>query len=95
MAQVELARAAVADLDEFVRTHSPPPDTRERVRDCLEPHQRFPRLGPELAGRWQGFRFILGPWRWMLLVYVFDEDRDRAVVVTVQDPRTSTAATGQ
>ena len=95
MAQVELARAAVADLDEFVRTHSLPPDTRERVRDCLEPLQRFSRLGPELAGHWQGFWFILGPWRWMLLVYVFDEDRDRVVVVTVQDPRTSTAATGQ
>jgi plasmid stabilization system protein ParE len=95
VAQVQLARAAVADLDELVRTLSLPGDTRERVRDVLEPLQQFPRLGPELAGRWEGFRFILGPWRWMLLVYVFDEDRDRVVVVTVQDARTSTVATGQ
>jgi plasmid stabilization system protein ParE len=95
VAQVELARAAVADLDELVRTHSLPHDTRERVRSCLEPLRQFPRLGPELAGRWEGFRFILGPWRWMLLVYVFDEDRDRVVVVTVQDATTSTAATGK
>lgn len=95
MAEVELARAAVADLDELVRSHSLPPDTRQRVRDVLEPLQRFPRLGAELAGRWEGFRFILGPWRWMLLVYVLDEDRDRVVVVMVQDGRTSTAATGQ
>jgi plasmid stabilization system protein ParE len=95
VAQVELARAAVADLEMLVQTHSLPRDTRQRVRDVLEPLQRFPRLGAELAGRWEGFRFILGPWRWMLLVYVFDEDRDRVVVVTVQDARTSTAATGQ
>lgn len=95
MAQVELARAAVADLDDLVRTHSLPRDARERVRDTLEPLQQFPRLGPELAGRWEGFRFILGPWRWMLLVYILDEDRDRVVVITVQDARTSTAATGQ
>jgi plasmid stabilization system protein ParE len=95
VAHVELARAAVADLDELVRTHSLPRDTRERVRDILEPLRQFPRLGPELTGRWEGFRFILGPWRWMLLVYTFEEDRDRVVVVTVQDARTSTAATGQ
>jgi plasmid stabilization system protein ParE len=95
VAQVELARAAVAELEELVRTHSLAPDTRQRVRDVLEPLQRFPRLGAELTGRWEGFRFILGPWRWMLLVYVFDEDRDRVVVVTVQDARTSTAATGR
>jgi plasmid stabilization system protein ParE len=95
VAQVELARAAVADLDALVRTHSLPGDTRQRVRDVLEPLQQFPRLGPELTGRWEGFRFILGPWRWMLLVYVFDENRDRVAVVTVQDARTSIAATGQ
>jgi hypothetical protein len=28
----------------------------------------------------------------MVLVYVFDEDRDRVVVATVQEARTSTAA---
>ena len=94
MAQVELARAAVEDLGRLVRTHSLPGDTRERVRILLEPLGRFPRLGPELTGRWNGFRFILGPWRWMLLVYVFDVERDRVTIVTIQDARTSSAATG-
>jgi len=94
VAQVELARAAVADLNRLVRTHSQPPDTRERVRTALEPLRDFPRLGPELAGRWEGFRFILGPWRWMLLAYVFDEARDRVVIVTIQDALPSSAATG-
>lgn len=92
MAQVELARAAVADLDRLIRTHSLPSDTRDRVRTPLEALGRFPRLGPELTGRWEGFRFILGPWRWMLLVYVFDERQDRVVIVTIQDARTSSAA---
>jgi len=50
-------------------------------------------MGPELGGRWEGFRFLLGPWRWLLLVYVFIEAEDRAVVVTIQDARSSTAAT--
>ena len=95
MARVELARAAVADLDRLILTHSLPDDTRERVRTALEPLRHFPRLGPELAGRWEGFRFILGPWRWMLLVYVFDKGRDRVVIVTIQDTRTSSAATGE
>jgi len=95
VAQVELARAAVADLDRLVRTHSLPSDTRDRVRAALEPLRHYPRLGPELAGRWGGFRFLLGPWRWMLLVCAFDPIRDRVVVVTIQDARTSSAATGE
>ena len=94
MAQVELALAAVEDLDRLVLTHSLPADTRQRVRKTLEPLRQFPRLGPEFTGRWEGFRFILGPWRWMLLVYTFDEARDRVVIVTIQDARTSRAATG-
>lgn len=94
MAQVELARAALEDLDRLVLTHSLPDGTRQRVRKTLEPLRQFPRLGPELTGRWEGFRFILGPWRWMLLVYTVDEAHDRVVIVTIQDARTSRAATG-
>jgi plasmid stabilization system protein ParE len=94
VAQIELARAAAEDLDRLILTHSLPPDTRQRVRTSLEPLRQFPRLGPELAGRWEGFRFLLGPWRWMLLVYIFDEARDRVTIVTIQDARTSSAATG-
>lgn len=93
MAQVGLARAAVEDLDRLVLTQSLPDDTRQRVRKALEPLRQFPLLGPELNGRWEGFRFILGPWRWMLLVYTFDEVRDRVVIVTIQDVRTSRSAT--
>jgi hypothetical protein len=39
------------------------------------------------------FRFVLGPWRWLLLVYVFIQPEDRVVVVTIQDGRSSAPAT--
>ena len=97
MARVEFAAAAVEDLDTLIHTHSLPADTRARVARSLRPLARFPNIGPALAGRWEGFRFVLGPWRWMILVYVViegededdDEDGRRAVIVTVQDARTS------
>jgi plasmid stabilization system protein ParE len=92
VAHVELAAAAVEDLENLIRTHTLPPDTRERVARSLRSLNQFPRIGPALAGRWEGFRFILGPWRWMILVYVHIEADDRVVVVTIQDARSSTAA---
>ena len=94
MARVELSIAAVEDLDALVRTHSLPPDTRDRLRRSLRPLQQFPRLGRELSGRWEGFRVVLGPWRWMLIVYVVIEREERVVVATIQDARSAVAATG-
>lgn len=93
MASVELARAAVEDLDALVRSHSLPADTRARVARSLRPLERFPLMGPALTGRWEGFRFLLGPWRWLLLVYTYIEADDRVVVVTIQDARTSVSPT--
>jgi hypothetical protein len=92
VASVELAAAAVDDLDGLIRTHSLPADTRTRVARSLRTLETFPLMGPALGGRWEGLRFLLGPWRWLLLVYVFIESEDRVVVVTVQDARSSSAA---
>ena len=94
MASVELSAAAVEDLEALIQTLSLPPDTRARVASSLRSLKDFPLIGPALEGRWQGFRFLLGPWRWMLLVYLFMEEEDRVVVVTVQDARSAAAATG-
>jgi hypothetical protein len=39
-------------------------------------------------------RFVLGPWRWLLVVYSYEEEsQDRVLVLTLQDARSSTAAT--
>ena len=91
MARVEVSRTAAADLERLIRTHSLPRNTKQRIKRALQPLGRFPRLGPELGGRWSGFRFVLGPWRWMLVVYVYFEEVDRVVIVTIQDARSSTA----
>jgi hypothetical protein len=93
LASIELALAAVEDLDALIHTHSLPADARARVKRSLRGLERFPLMGPALTGRWEGLRFILGPWRWLILVYVHIEAEDRVVVVTIQDARSSTAAT--
>ncbi len=92
MARVELSHTAVEDLDRLIRSHTLPHDTRERLKRTLHPLARFPMLGAELEGRWSDFRFVLGPWRWMVLVYVYLEDDDRVLVVTIQDGRSSSFA---
>jgi plasmid stabilization system protein ParE len=89
--RVELSETAVEDLDRLIRTHSLPADTKERLRRSLRHLESFPRLGAELEGRWSGFRFLLGPWRWMLIVYAHMEADDRVLIVTIQDGRSSAA----
>lgn len=92
MARVELAAAAAEDLDRLIATHSLPGDTKQRVQRSIRPLEQFPLLGPSLAGRWSDFRFLLGPWRWMVVVYAYLEHDDRVVIVTIQDGRSSSAA---
>jgi hypothetical protein len=93
MAKVVVTPTAVDNLDTLVRTLSLPRNARDRVKSSLRPLSRFPKLGAPLEGRWADFPFILGPWRWMLIVYVYDEAADRVSVVTVEDARSAAAAT--
>jgi hypothetical protein len=95
LARVELSAAALEDLANLISSHSLPPDTKERVQRSLRHLERFPMMGGELRGRWAGLRFLLGPWRWMILVYAFFEDEDRVVVLTIQDGRSARAPTAE
>jgi plasmid stabilization system protein ParE len=95
VARVELSAAAVEDLKQLIATHELPADTPARVARSLRALERFPEIGPELSGRWSGLRFVLGPWRWMILVYAVLDERSRVVVVTIQDARRAGAATGE
>lgn len=79
------------DLARLIRSHSLPRDTTERVKRALRPLERFPLLGAELGGRWAGLRFLVGPWRWMILVYAYFEDEERVVVVSIEDGRSARA----
>jgi Plasmid stabilisation system protein. len=93
VARVLVAPAAAADLERLIVTHSLPADTPARVRRSIAPLANFPLLGASLEGRWRSYRFVLGPWRWMLIVYAHDSNTDVVAVVTIQDARSSTAAT--
>ncbi len=77
----------------MILTHSLPADTRARVKRSLRVLEGFPLIGRELGGRWQPYRFVLGPWRWLLIVYIYDQQEGAVVVVTIQDAHSSSAAT--
>lgn len=87
MTRVVVVPAAAEDLARLIVTHSLPADTNERVKRSLRPLSDFPLLGAQLEGRWDEFRFILGPWRWMLILYTFDREQDLISVVGIQDGR--------
>lgn len=91
MSRVLVAPAAAADLARLITTHSLPADTPSRLRRSIESPARFPLLGAPLEGRWHDYRFVLGPWRWMLIVYAYDAETDLVAVVTIQDGRASAA----
>lgn len=93
MTRLLVAPEAAADLARLITTHSLPADTPARVRRSIETLAYFPLLGASLEGRWRDFRFVLGPWRWMLIVYAYDDEADLVSVVTIQDGRTSASAT--
>ena len=93
MPSVVVSPTARRNLRTLVETHELPADTTDRVRRLLAPLADFPDMGSPLHGRWQGFRYLLGPWPWMLIVYSIEETKDRVVVTTIQDGRRTTAAT--
>ena len=95
MATVIVTPTAIADLDRLITTHTLPADTVERFKRSVSVLQRFPQIGASLHGRWAPFPFVLGPWRWMLIVYVYDVGADRVAIVTIQDARSGEAATSE
>lgn len=92
MPRVELTAEAVKAVDAMIESHELPDDTWLRIFDSLETVERFPNAGRALTGRWQGFRALVGPWGWMLLIYAHIAQEDRVVVVTVQDARRGSSA---
>lgn len=93
MARIVVAPSARDDLKDLIAFLKLPSDTRARVKARIRPLAVSPERGAPLEGRWEGFRFILGPWPWMLIVYVYDAGADQVGVVTIQDARRAHAAT--
>lgn len=90
MARVVVTRRASRDLERMRVTLHLPDDALQRVRARLKTLERFPELGAMLPGRWAPHRVLLGPWRWMLVVYRVDGDL--VVIVTIADARSASSA---
>ena len=88
-----MARQAQKDLAGLIASRTLPADTRDRVRKSLAQLETFPQAGRRLQGQWRGFRAVIGPWPWMILLYQFDERTETVTVDAIHDSRTATAAT--
>jgi hypothetical protein len=64
-----------------------PGHTSARVQRSSRILERFPLAGRALTGRWQGTRFLIGPWPWTIMAYVDDEADDFVYVLAVHDVR--------
>lgn len=91
MAQVIVTPRAERDLDRAIAALNLPADTWTRVVRSLRVLETFPLAGPQLEGRWAPARFVLGPWSWMVLVYIYDKPSNRAFVVAMHDARSAAA----
>jgi hypothetical protein len=93
LARVLITPRAAQDLRDLIDLLGLPSSTMVRVQRTLRTLERFPLAGRALLGRWEGTRFLIGPWPWMIIVYTFDEPDDSVYVVAVHDARSSSAAT--
>lgn len=92
MVRLRVGRRAVEDLARLIVTHSLPADTPARVTRSLRPVADFPLMGSPVDGT--PYRFLLGPWRWMLIVYVYDEDAEDVTIIGIEDARSASAVSG-
>jgi hypothetical protein len=81
-------------LPRVVETLGLPADALRRVQSSLRILERFPLAGRALTGPWERTRFVIGPWPWLILIYLHDEDDDVVYIVAAHDGRGSSSATG-
>jgi hypothetical protein len=95
MPRVRVTASAVEDLAQLVASHGLPPDTGRRVARRLRALREFPLLGRALGGRYEAPGCVLGPWPWLVILYVFREARDEVVVLAMLDARSATLPTNR
>src|SRR4051812_20033836 len=93
MARVIVTPRALADLNDLIEALGLPASTLPRVQRSLRILENFPLAGRTLTGRWESVRFLIGPWPWLILLYVHDADADAVYIVAAHDGRSSTSAT--
>lgn len=92
MSTIEVTRQARDEPRELIEARQLPADTRERVSRTLFTLEDLPRVGKQLSGAWRDCRALIGPWGWLIVVYMYIEAEDRVVVIAFHDARTSDAA---
>ncbi|MBS1862426.1 MAG: hypothetical protein JSS68_12025 [Actinobacteria bacterium] len=92
MAAIEVARQARDELQKLIETRRLAADARERVSRSLAILGDYPRAGKQPSGVWRDCRGLIGPWGWLIVVYMYLEPEDRVVVIAFHDARTSDAA---
>jgi hypothetical protein len=92
MPKIEVTRLARDQLRELIETRELPANTGNRVSRTLLMLEEFPRAGKQLSGVWRDCRALIGPWGWLIVVYMYLEAEDRVVVIAFHDARTSDAA---
>lgn len=91
MPSIEVTRLARDELRGLIESRQLPADTRQRVARSLLVVEEFPRAGKQLSGIWRDCRALIGPWGWLIVVYMFLEADDRVIVIAFHDARTSDA----
>lgn len=92
MPSIEVTRRARDELREVIESRRLPADSRHRVARSLLTLEEFARAGKQLSGVWRDCRALVGPWGWLIAVYIYIESEDRVVVIAFHDARTSDAA---
>jgi hypothetical protein len=92
MPAIEVTRQARDELRELIESRKLPAGTQDRVARSLLTLEEFPRAGKQLSGVWRDCRALVGPWGWLIVVYMYIEPEDRIVVIAFHDARTSDAA---
>jgi hypothetical protein len=89
LARIIVMPRARRDVDAAIGTLELPADSWSRIAHALRVVETFPRSGPKLEGQLAGNRYVLGPWRWMVLVYHYDEASDLVFLLAMIDARSS------
>ena len=92
MQAIEVTRQARDELRELIESRKLSADTQDRVARSLLTLEDFPRAGKQLSGVWRDCRALVGPWGWLIVVYIYIESEDRVVVIAFHDARTSDPA---
>lgn len=91
MSSIEVTRRARDELRALIAALRLPGDTRGRISRSLRTLEQFPRSGKPLSGVWRDCRAIVGPWGWLLIVYMYVEGDDRVVVIGFRDARSGSS----